>query len=93
MLAEQVQVVVTSTGQLQHQLIDLGIQDGREQEVVMPLPGRPGGPVAGADVERPLRPAAPLADARKDRVTAVELGDVVDELLNKNRFTNASTTN
>jgi hypothetical protein len=47
------QVVVALAGELEQQLVDPGRQDGREQEVVVPFPQRPGVPVPVADVQGP----------------------------------------
>src|SRR5271170_6707402 len=57
-LAEQAQVLVAGSGELQRQLADVRLLDRREQEVVMPLPQRPGVPVAVADVQRPAHVGA-----------------------------------
>ena len=53
-LLEQRDVVVALARELEHELIDLCVHDRREEEVVVPFPGRTRVAVAVADVQRPL---------------------------------------
>ena len=53
MLPDQPQVVQALAGELQDDLVHPGGLDRGEQEVVVPLPGRPRVPVAVAHVQRP----------------------------------------
>src|SRR6478609_2744097 len=52
-LLDQREVVVALAGELQEELVDRGVEDGGEEEVVVPLPQRAGVAVAVADVQRP----------------------------------------
>src|SRR5207342_1707106 len=49
-LADQLEVVVALPGELQDELVDVGVQDGREEEVVVPLPRWAGVAVAVTDM-------------------------------------------
>ncbi len=56
---EQLEILVALARELQDELIDLGVEDGWEEELVMAFPDRPRIAVAVTDVQPRVGPSTP----------------------------------